>query len=78
MHTFYFIVAVRRNAFEQLEATYLHCASYSFNLAVGDACKIPIIRNSIGTINEIINFFRKSAKRQSKLNEAVNQVTSKI
>lgn len=55
-------------------APYVHCVSHSFNLAVGDSCKISIIRNTIGTINEIINFFRYSAKRQNRLNEAVNEV----
>lgn len=57
---------------------YVHCISHSFNLAVGDACKIPIIKNCIGTINEIINFFRCSAKRQANLNEAVNEIRSEI
>lgn len=57
---------------EYPQASYIHCASHSFNLAVGDACKIPIIKNNLGTINEIIIFFRCSAKRQAKLNDAVN------
>lgn len=57
---------------------YVHCISHSFNLAVSDTCKIPLIRNSLGTINEIINFFRCSAKRQAKLNEAVNEIQHEI
>lgn len=39
------------------EVLYIHCISQSLNLAISDAYKIPIIRNSIGTINEIIKFF---------------------
>lgn len=58
------------------QALYVHCASHSLNLAVGDACSIPIIRNTLGTINEIINFFRCSAKREATLNDAVSTVGS--
>lgn len=63
---------------EYPQAPYIHCASHSFNLAVCDACKIPIIKNSLGTINEIINFFRCSAKRQAKLNDAVSSMKCEI
>lgn len=52
-------------------ALYVHCASHCLNLAIGDACSIPAIRNSIGSIKEIIFFFRCSAKRQSILNDKV-------
>lgn len=63
---------------EYPQIPYVHCVSHSFNLAVGDACKIVIVKNTIGTINEIINFFRCSAKRQNKLNEAVNEISCEI
>lgn len=56
------------------QALYVHCASHSLNLAVGDVCLIPIIRNTLGTINEIIVFFRCSAKREAILNDAINVV----
>lgn len=57
---------------------YVHCVSHSFNLAVSDACKISIIKNSLGAINEIINFFRNSVKRQAKLNDAVSEIRIEI
>lgn len=63
---------------EYPQAPYVHCASHSFNLAVGDVCNIPIIKNTLGTMNEIINFFRCSAKRQCILNNAVHEVKCEI
>lgn len=56
------------------QAPYIHCCNHSLNLVVSDSCSIPLIRNSLSTINEIINFFRKSAQRQSYLNKAVNEI----
>lgn len=56
---------------EFMENDFIHL---NLNLVVGDACKITNIRNSIGTINKIIKFFRKSAKRQTILNAAVEGI----
>lgn len=56
------------------QAIYVHCISHSLNLAVSDTCKIPAVRNSIATINEIIKFFRNSPKRTTVLNKAVDEV----
>lgn len=61
------------------QALYVHCASHSLNLAIGDACSVSIIRNSLGTIlGEIINFFRCSAKRQKNLNNVCLEMDSGI
>lgn len=60
------------------QALYVHCASHSLNLAVGDACSLPIIRNSLGTIKEIITFFRCSAKRQTILQRIVSELNCEI
>lgn len=38
-------------------ALYLHCSAHCLNLAVTFSCKIPSIRNCIGTIQNVINFF---------------------
>lgn len=46
---------------------YVHCSSHSFNLALTDACKIPEIRNTFQSINEVIKFIRASPKRISAL-----------
>lgn len=69
---------VTRITAEYPQISYVHCVSHSLNLAVGDACKILIIKNTIGTINEIVDFFRCSSKRQNKLNESVNEITCEI
>jgi hypothetical protein len=35
-------------------ALYVHCASHSLNLVLSDACKFDAIRNTIGTMKEIL------------------------
>lgn len=59
-------------------AIYVHCANHSLNLAVGDVCGTPVIRNSLGTMNEIIGFFRNSAQRQTYLNESVSELRNDV
>lgn len=44
------------------------------NLAIGDACEIPTVKNCLGSIKEIINFFRISAKRQTALMDIVQSL----
>lgn len=44
------------------EAVYVHCANHNLNLAITHACKITPIRNCLGTIKKIVNYFRKSNK----------------
>jgi len=56
------------------QALYVHCASHSLNLVVSDACNIHIIRNSLGSIKETINFFRISAQRQTILKDVIHQL----
>lgn len=56
------------------QALYIHCASHSLNSVVSDACDIPIIRNTLGSIKETINFFRTSAQRQTILKDVIHQL----
>lgn len=49
-------------------AIYVHCASHSLNLAISDACSISQVRNCMGTIAKICNFFR-TPKRQNVLKQ---------
>jgi len=51
-------------------ALYSHCAAHSFNLAVSAACSIPQIRNCLGTIQSIYNFFN-TPKRQVALQDTI-------
>jgi len=45
-------------------ACYFHCASYKLNLVINNQNSIPEIRNTIGTIKEIIKFLRESVLRR--------------
>lgn len=51
-------------------AIYSHCAAHSFNLAVSAACSIPQIRNCLGTVQSIYNFFN-TPKRLIALHDAI-------
>ena len=55
-------------------ALYTHCASHCLNLALGKACTVPIIRNTIGALTELLSFFSHSAKRSRLLEEAVEEL----
>jgi len=46
-------------------ACYFHCASHKLNLVVNDQNSIPEIRSTIGTVKEIIKFFRESILRRT-------------
>lgn len=39
-------------------AIYVHCAAHSFNLAVNAACDVAGIKNALGTVGSIHEFFR--------------------
>lgn len=57
------------------QALYVHCMNHVLNLSVGDSCTVPMIRNALGIMNEIINFFRSSAQRQECLNNVVKKLS---
>lgn len=54
-------------------ALYVHCSAHSLNLALSKACTVPVIRNSLGTVNEIIKFFKSSAQRLELLKQKISQ-----
>lgn len=39
------------------------CFNHALNLSVGKANQLPCVRNTVGTIKEILNFFKSSSKR---------------
>ncbi|KAJ8892019.1 hypothetical protein PR048_004584 [Dryococelus australis] len=55
----------------QLLAIYSHCANHRLNLAISKACSVANIRNAIGVISSVSNFFRESAGRIHKLETEV-------
>ena len=44
-------------------ATYVHCKSHSLNLAIDHACKQPLVRNIMDTVQHISFCFNESGKR---------------
>lgn len=51
-------------------ALYSHCAAHSFNLVVSYSCQVVQIRNCLGTIQSVYNFFN-SPKRLLALQDAI-------
>ena len=56
------------------KAVYTHCNAHCLNLAIVHSCDIPVIRNMIGTLNEICSFFKFSPKRHELLAAVVNNI----
>lgn len=48
-------------------AIYVHCGSHSLNLSLSSACSVPQIRNCMGTVAKVCEFFHVSPKRQAAL-----------
>lgn len=46
-------------------ATFVHCSSHRLNLVVHDLNELSDIRNLVGTIKTVINFFRESSVRRA-------------
>ncbi|KAI1710382.1 52 kDa repressor of the inhibitor of the protein kinase [Ditylenchus destructor] len=46
-------------------AFYLHCSAHAFNLSISKAAAVLDIKVCMGTINNVANFFRESAKRSA-------------
>jgi len=55
-------------------AIYVHCVSHLLNPVFSDACNVAVIRNTIGTMKEIITFIRASEKRIDTLKEQITSV----
>ena len=57
-------------------ALYVHCATHSLNLAVSNSCDLSPVRNCMGTIASVYNFFN-APKRQNILRKSINTISSK-
>ena len=57
-------------------ATYLHCASHCLNLAVVKSLGITSVRNMMGVIGRVYQFFAAHPKRQRALEEAIFSSTA--
>ncbi|XP_052799150.1 uncharacterized protein LOC128230746 [Mya arenaria] len=54
------------------DAVYTHCKVHSLNLCIIHACKEPLVRNVMDTIQTIAFAFDYSAKRLTAFNDALN------
>ena len=54
-------------------ALYVHCVAHSLNLAVSNSCDLPPIRNCMGTIASVYNFFN-APKRQNVLRSTTTTI----
>jgi len=55
-------------------ALYVHCAAHSLNLAIGKSCDVPALRNCIGSVSSVANFFRASPKRVDVLKKTIEHL----
>ncbi len=53
-------------------ALYLHCASHCLNLAVVKSLQITSIRNMMGVLERVYQFFSAHPKRQTALEKAIS------
>ncbi|CAH1985723.1 unnamed protein product, partial [Acanthoscelides obtectus] len=58
------------------KAQFVHCVAHVLNLVLAHSCGIPMIRNCIGTIKSVINFFRQSPLRDGLLKKIADQINS--
>lgn len=55
------------------KAVYVHCHSHVLNLCIAKACNLQLVRNVIGTLNQVCLFFNNSPKRQSLLEHVIGE-----
>ena len=48
-------------------AVYVHCMNHALNLCVGDTCKATLVRNMMGSVRKLSQFFDNSPKSQGHL-----------
>jgi len=52
-------------------ALYVHCCNHVLNLVLSKSCTVPSIRNALSTVQEVVTFFRASAKRRKMLKNII-------
>ena len=55
------------------KAVYVHCHSHVLNLCIAKACTLQVVRNVIGTLNQVCLFFNNSPKRQALLERVIGE-----
>lgn len=46
------------------KALFVHCSAHRLNLVINDVNKVSEVRNVVGTVKKIVNFFRESSQRR--------------
>ena len=59
------------------KAPYVHCGSHALNLCVASACKIQVIRNMMGQVRVVSEFFNNSPKRFAFLEKQIKEMLPK-
>ena len=49
------------------KAIFVHCMNHRLNLCVADTCSLPAVRNMMGIVRKLSEFFSNSPKRQDHL-----------
>ena len=57
---------------------YTHCKAHCLNLRIVHSCDQPLIRNMLGTFNEVCNFFRYSPKHNKFLLAVIEKETLEV
>ena len=55
-------------------AVYVHCYSHVLNLCIAKACDLQVVRNVIGTLNQVCLFFNTSPKCQALLEQVIGRM----
>ena len=55
-------------------AVYLHCSSHCLNLAVVKSLQVTTVRNMMGVVGRVFQFFAAHPKRQRALEKAIDEV----
>jgi len=55
------------------KAPYVHCGSQALNLCVASACSIQVIRNMMGQVRVVSDFFNNSPKRFGLLERQIKE-----
>ena len=57
-------------------AIYVHCSAHSLNLAICHSCTVQPVRNCIGTVSNVVNFFHYPKRNQELKAKVLEQLNS--
>lgn len=66
--------AAKRITDKHPKAPYVHCGSHALNLSVASACNIQVVRNMMGHVKVVSDFFNVSPKRFDLLTKKIKEL----